>query len=73
MAFDQGFAHGVQHRFDGKFSVTVSQLLKARSQSFNEVGAGHLEKRFCKRQRKSLWLSPERAKLEALIFSRSFR
>jgi hypothetical protein len=48
------------------------KLLKAGSQSFNKVGAGHLEKRFCKRQRKSLWLSPERAKLEALIFSRSF-
>jgi hypothetical protein len=42
MAFDQGFAHGVQDRFDGEFGVTVRQLLKASSQGFNEVGAGHV-------------------------------
>jgi hypothetical protein len=42
MAFDQGFAHGVQDRFDGEFGVTVRQLLKASGQSFNEVGTGHV-------------------------------
>jgi len=43
MAFDQGFAHGIQHRFDSKFSVTVGQLLKSGGQSFYEVGAGHVK------------------------------
>jgi hypothetical protein len=43
MAFDQSFAHGVQHRFDSEFGVTVSQLLKASSQGFNEVGSSHVK------------------------------
>jgi hypothetical protein len=42
MAFDQGFAHGVQDRFDGEFGVTVRQLLKASGQSFYKVGTGHV-------------------------------
>lgn len=42
MAFDQGFAHGVQDRFDGEFGVTVRQLLETGGQSFNEVGTGHV-------------------------------
>jgi len=41
MAFEQGIAHGVKHRFDGKFCVAVGQLLKAGRQGLNKIGAGH--------------------------------
>ena len=41
VAFDQGVAHGVKHRFDGQFGITVGQLRKACSEFFNQIGACH--------------------------------
>jgi hypothetical protein len=37
VTFHQCITHGIEHRFDGQFGVTVRQLRKAAGEFFNQI------------------------------------